>query len=39
MFWTLPTWPSAKRTLMPRGWNSELVKISATVPRVSFPVP
>ena len=36
---TLPTWPLAKRTLIPWGWVGELVRISLTIPSVSFPVP
>src|SRR5208337_3267933 len=35
---TLPTRPSDNRTLIPWGWDTEPVRISCTVPRVSFPL-
>jgi hypothetical protein len=35
---TLPTRPSDSLTLMPCGWNAELVRSSCTVPRVRFPL-
>ena len=35
---TLPTVPSFSLTLMPWGWVAEFVRISATMPRVLFPV-
>ncbi len=38
IFFTRPTWPSFRRTLIPCGWKLEFVKISATIPQVSMPV-
>ena len=38
MTWTLPTWPSVNRTFIPCGWLLEFVKMSFTVPLVSFPL-
>lgn len=35
---TLPTVPSASRTLIPCGWNVEFVRSSRTIPRVVLPV-
>ncbi len=35
---TRPTSPLARRTLIPRGWVDEFVRISATIPSVCFPV-
>ena len=35
---TRPTSPVSRRTLIPCGWAAELVRMSLTIPSVSFPV-
>jgi len=38
MIFTLPTWPSSRRTLIPWGCVADFVRISRTTPSVSRPV-
>lgn len=38
IIWTLPTSPVTSRTLIPREWVGELVRMSFTIPSSSFPV-
>ena len=35
---TRPTIPFSRRTLIPKGWDEDLVRISFTIPSVNFPV-